>query len=188
MLIYEYLPHELARLGVIARAAGLDRHEVAAQVRLAQERVKRAQVGPAEPHHLSELFIAELRCVQWERIAAVMDRGQVAVYAPWLDSRAVRCEEQRLQRLMADVAEAERSGVAAPEISRHRVYRIGVRTVAGRSRPGVPGAVVHLMAASAEAAAERAWAVHGKDGGLYRRAGCRIASVEQVLPEFGELF
>ncbi|MGQ4416022.1 hypothetical protein ACN6LA_001555 [Streptomyces sp. SAS_269] len=188
MLIYEYLPHELARLGVIVRAAGLDRRQVAAQVRLAQERAGRARVGPAEPHHLSELSIAELRCVQWERIAPVMGREQVAMYARSLDSRAVRCEEQRLQRLMADVAEAERSGVTAPEISRHRVCRIGAWAVAGRSRPGVPGPVVHLMAASAEAAAKRVWAVHGKDGGLYRRTGCRIASVEQVLPEFGELF
>ncbi|MGW5367483.1 hypothetical protein ACWER6_29215 [Streptomyces sp. NPDC004009] len=188
MSIYEYLPHELARLGVIVRAGGLDRRQVHAQVRQAQEHVERARVSPAEPHHLSELSIAELRCVQWERIAAVMGRGQVAMYARSLDSRAVRCEEQRLQRLMADVAEAERSGVTAPEISRHRVCRIGARAVAGRFRPGVPGPVVHLMAAPAEEVARRAWAVHGKDGGLYRRTGCRIASIEQVLPEFGELF
>jgi hypothetical protein len=188
VLIYEYLSHELARLGVIARAAGLNRRQVAAQVRLAQERVERARVGPVEPHPLSELFVAELRCLQWERIAAVMDREQVALYARSLDSRAVRCEGQRLRRLMADVAVAERSGVAVPGISRHRVYRIGTRTVAGRSRPGVPGPVVHLTAASAQEAAERAWAVHGKHGGLYQRTGCRVTSVEQVLPEFGELF
>ncbi|MFF7975928.1 hypothetical protein [Streptomyces sp. NPDC007905] len=188
MLIYEYLPHELARLGVIARAAGLDRRQVAAQVRQAQERAGRARVGCAEPHHLSELVVSELRCVQWERIAPVMGREQVAVYARSLDSRAVRCEEQRLQRLMADVAEAEWSGVTAPEISRHRVCRIGARAVAGRSRPGAAAPVVHLMAASAGEATERAWAVHGKGGGPYRRTGGRIASVEQVLPEFGELF
>ncbi|MET8583608.1 hypothetical protein ABZX39_22470 [Streptomyces collinus] len=188
MLIYEYLPHELARLGVIVRAAGLDRRQVAAQVRQAQERVERARVGPVEPHHLSELFIAELRCVQWERIAAVMGREQVAVYLRSLDSRAVRREEQWLQRLMADVVEVERSGVAAPEISRHRVCQIDAWGVASRSRPAVPGPVVHLMVAPAEGAAGRAWAVHGKDGGLYRRTGCRIASVHQVLPEFGELF
>ncbi|MFF4845878.1 hypothetical protein [Streptomyces collinus] len=188
MLIYEYLPHELARLGVIVRAAGLDRRQVAAQVRLAQERAGRARVGAAEPHHLSELVISERWCVQWERIAAVMGRGQVAVYARSLDSRAVRCEEQWFQRLMAYVAEAGRSGVAAPEVSRRRVCRVGARTVADRSRPGAAGPVVHLMVAPAEGAAGRAWAVHGKDGGLYRRTGCRIASVEQVLPEFGELF
>ncbi|MFJ4526498.1 hypothetical protein ACIP4Y_37275 [Streptomyces sp. NPDC088810] len=188
MLIYEYLPHELARLGVIARAAGLDRQQVAAQVRLAQERAGCARVGAAEPHRLSEWFIAELRRLQWGRIAAFVDREQAAAYAPFRDVRAVRCEEQRLQRLMTEVAEAERSGVAAVEIWRHRVYRIGARPVAGRFRPGMPGPVVHLMAASAEAAAERAWAVHGKDGGLYQRTGCRISSVVQVLPESGELF
>ncbi|WP_330455438.1 hypothetical protein OIB37_36065 [Streptomyces sp. NBC_00820] len=110
------------------------------------------------------------------------------MYARSLDSRAVRCEEQWLQRLMADVAEVERSGVAAVKVSRHPVCWIGARTVAGRSRPGVPGPVVHLMVAPAEEAAGRAWAVHGKNGGLYRRTGCRIASVEQVFPEFGELF
>ncbi|MFJ9822238.1 hypothetical protein ACIRU3_44860 [Streptomyces sp. NPDC101151] len=188
VLIYEYLPHELARLGVIARAAGLDRHQVAVQVYLAQERAGRARVCPAEPHHLSELFIAELRRLQWERIAAFMDGEQVAAYAPSGDLRAVRCEEHRLQRLMADVAEAERCGRAALEISRHRVYRIGARPVAGRSRPVVPGPVVHLMAVSADDAAERAWVVHGRDGGLFQRTGYRIASVEQVLPEPGELF
>jgi hypothetical protein len=44
------------------------------------------------------------------------------------------------------------------------------------------------MAASPDEAAERAWAIHGKDGGLYQRGGHRIASVKQVLPEPGELF
>ncbi|MFG2123983.1 hypothetical protein [Streptomyces sp. NPDC048710] len=137
---------------------------------------------------MSELFIAELRRLQWERIAAFMDREQVTAYVPSGDSRAVRCEEQRLQRLMADVAEAVRCGRAAQEISRHRVYRIGARSAAGRSRPVVPAPVVHLMAASPGNAAEWAWAVHGGDGGLYQRTGYRIASVEQVLPEPGELF
>ncbi|MEU8591786.1 hypothetical protein AB0C59_33090 [Streptomyces sp. NPDC048664] len=188
MLIYEYLPHELTRPGVIAKAAGADRHQVAAQVRLAQERAERARVGPVEPHHLSELFIAELRRLQWERIAALMDRERMAAYVPSCDSRAVRYEEQRLQRLMADVAQAERSGRAVPEISRHRVYRIDGRPTTGRSRPDIPAPTVHLMAASPEGAAERAWAIHGKDGGLYQRSGSCIASVEQVLPEPGELF
>ncbi|MFF8432472.1 hypothetical protein ACF07Y_46640 [Streptomyces sp. NPDC016566] len=188
MLIYEYVPHELARLGVIARASGLDWRQVAVQVRLAQERVGRTRGCPVEPHHLSELFIAELRRLQWERIAAVMDREQVAAYVPFRDSRAVRCEERRLQRLMADVAEVERCGRVAPEISRHRVYRIGARPAVGWSRPGVSAPVVHLMAASADNAAGRAWAVHGGEGGLYQHTGYRIASVEQVLPEPGELF
>ncbi len=110
------------------------------------------------------------------------------MYTRSLDSPAVRCEEQRFQRLMADVAEVERSGVAAVKVSRHPVCWIGARTVASRSRPGVRGPVVLLVVAPAVEAAGRAWAVHGKDGGLHRCAGCRIASVEQVLPELGELF
>ncbi|GGM19172.1 hypothetical protein GCM10010129_74290 [Streptomyces fumigatiscleroticus] len=188
MLIYEYLPHELARLGVVAKAAGLDRHQVAAQVRLAQERAGRARVCPAEPHHLSELFIAELRRLQWERIAALMDRERMAAYAPCRDSRAVRYEGQRLQRLMTDVAEAERSGRAAPEISRHRVYRIDARPIADGSSPNMPAPAVHLMAASPDEAAVQAWAIHGRNGGLYKDGGYRIASVTQILPERGELF
>ncbi|MET8956795.1 hypothetical protein [Streptomyces sp. NPDC004533] len=188
MLIYEYLPHELARLGVVAKAAGLDRHQVAAQVRLAQERAGRARVCPAEPHHLSEVFIAELRRLQWERIAGLMEKERMAAYQPSDDSRAIRYEEQRLQRLMTDVAEAERSGVAAPEIWRHRVYRIDARPTAGGSSPAMPAPAVHLMAASPDEAAAKAWAVHGRNGGLYQRGGYRIASVTQILPGPGELF
>ncbi|MGW5611661.1 hypothetical protein ACWEWI_37500 [Streptomyces sp. NPDC003753] len=188
MLIYEYLPHELARLGVVAKAAGLDDRRVATQVRLAQERVGRAWMLPVEVHHLSELFIAELRRLQWERIAQLMEKERMVSYVPSRDSRAIRYEEQRLQRLMTDVAEAEQSGVTGPQICRYRVYRVGVRPTAGCSSPDAPAPVVHLMAPSADAAAERAWAIHGKDGGLYQRGGYRIASVEQVLPEPGELF
>ncbi|MEU5599935.1 hypothetical protein [Streptomyces sp. NPDC020298] len=188
MLIYEYLPHELARLGVVSRATGLDDRQVAAQVRLAQERAGRARMLPAEPHHVSELFIAELRRLQWERIACLMEKERMAAYVPSRDSRAVRYEEQRLQRLVEEVDEAERSGIAAPEIWRHRVYRIEVRPTAGCSRPDVHAPTVHLMAASPDEAAERAWAVHGRDGGLYQRGGYRITSVEQALPEPGELF
>jgi hypothetical protein len=187
VLIYEYLPHELARLGVVAKAAGLDRQQVGAQVRLAQERAGRARTRSAEPHPLSELFIAELRRLQWERIAALRDAERMATYAPCRDSRALRYEEQRLQRLMTDVVETQRSGNAAPEISRHRVYRIDARP-AGRSRLDMPAPTVHLMAASSDEAAERAWAIHGKDGGLYQRGGYRVASVTQILPEPGELF
>lgn len=75
VVVYEYLPCELARAGVIAQAAGLDRHQVSVQVRLAQERVGRARLRPTEPHHLSELFIADLRRLQWERIAQLMERA-----------------------------------------------------------------------------------------------------------------
>ncbi|MFE8950494.1 hypothetical protein [Streptomyces sp. NPDC007856] len=188
MLIYEYLPHELARLGVVASAAGLDRHRVDVQVSLARERAGRASTAPPEPHRLSELFIAELRHLQWERIAGLIAKERMAAYTPSRDSRAVRYERQRLHRLMRDVAEAERSGAKDPEIRRHRVYRVDARLAAGCSSPDMPAPVVHLMAASADEAAERAWALQGRDGGLYQRCGYRIASVEQVLPEPGELF
>ncbi|WP_330342599.1 hypothetical protein [Streptomyces sp. NBC_00557] len=107
MLIYEYLPHELARLGVVASGAGLDPHQVDAQVRLARERAQKARTALHEPHRLSELFIAELRHLQWERIAGLMAKERMAAYAPARDSRAVRYEQQRLQWLMKDVAEAE---------------------------------------------------------------------------------
>ncbi|MEV6841365.1 hypothetical protein AB0N17_44100 [Streptomyces sp. NPDC051133] len=141
-----------------------------------------------EPHRLSELYIAELRHLQWERIAGLMAEEWMAAYTPSRDSRAVRYEQQRLQRLMRDVAEAERSGVKGPEICRHRVYRVDARPTAGCSSPDMPAPVVHLTAASADEAAERAWAVHGRAGGLYQRGSYRIASVEHVLPEPGELF
>ncbi|MGW5482948.1 hypothetical protein [Streptomyces sp. NPDC004008] len=188
MLIYEYLPHELARLGVVARAAGLDHRRIAAQVRLAQERAGKARTAPSEPHHLSEVLIAELRRLQWERIAGRMEKERMAAYVPSRDSRAIRYETQRLQRLMTDVAAAERCGRAAPEISRHRVYRIGARPTAGSSSPDMPAPAVHLMAASPGEAAARAWAIHGRDDGLYQRGGHRIATVTQILPEPGELF
>lgn len=188
MLIYEYLPHELARLGVVAKAAGLDHRRIAAQVCLARERAGKARTAPSEPHHLSEVFIAELRRLQWERIAGLMEKDRMTAYMPSRDSRAIRYEERRLQRLMTDVAEAERSGVAAPEIWRHRVYRIDAQPTASSSSPDMPAPAVHLMAASPGEAAARAWAIHGRDGGLYQRGGHRITSVTQILPEPGELF
>jgi hypothetical protein len=87
---------------------------------------------------LSEVFIAELRRLQWERIAGLVERERMATYTASCDSRAIRYEGQRLQRLMTDVAEAERSGVAAVEIRRHRVYRIDAQPTAGSSGPDVP--------------------------------------------------
>ncbi|MER6227198.1 hypothetical protein ABT189_42740 [Streptomyces sp900105755] len=181
MLIYEYLPHELARLGVVAKAAGLE-------VCLARERAGRARTAPPEPHHLSEVLIAELRRLQWERIAGLMEKERMAAYVPSGDSRAIRYETQRLQRLMTDVAEAEWSRVGTPEICRHRVYRIDARPIAGGSSPDMPAPAVHLMAASPDEAAVKAWAIHGRNGGLYQLGGYRIASVTQILPEPGELF
>ncbi|MFF1643225.1 hypothetical protein ACFVXA_37560 [Streptomyces sp. NPDC058246] len=187
MLIYEYLPHELVRLGVVSKAAGLDLGAVAAQVCLAQERSGSARLAPREPHNLSELLIAELRRLQWERIAALMNREGMAVYAPARDARGGRYEPQRLQRLVKDVAEAERSGSGAVEITRHRVYRIDARPAA-ESTAHVPVLTLHLMEATSDSAAEKAWILHGRDSGLYQRGGYRITSVEQALPEPGELF
>ncbi|MFJ8195127.1 hypothetical protein ACIQ8D_36140 [Streptomyces sp. NPDC096094] len=188
MLIYEYLPHELARLGVVAKAAGLDRRQVAVQVRLAQERVGSARMLPAVRHHLSEPLIAELRRLQWKRIAHLMDEERIVVYSRSLDPRAVRYEEQRLQRLMHDVAQAERSGVAAPEISRQRVYRITTRPTGHGSGSDLLPLTVHLMAASADEAAVQARAGNGRDGDSFQRGRYRIASVVQALPEPGEIF
>lgn len=188
MLIYEYLPRELARLGVVAKAAGLDHRRVAAQVCPARERAGRARTVPSEPHHVSEVFIAEFRGPQRERIASVMEKGRMAAYVPSRDSCAIRYQTQLLQRLVTGMAGAERSGGAAGEIWRHRVYRIDARPAAGSPSPDIPAPVVHLMAASPGEAAARAWAVHGRDGGLYGRGGYRITSVRQVLPEPGEVF
>ncbi|WRZ95554.1 hypothetical protein OHB54_45070 [Streptomyces sp. NBC_01007] len=85
------------------------------------------------------------------------------------------------------MTEAERSGVGTVQIERHRVYRIDARPTADPSTH-VPVLTLHLMAASPDGAAEKAWTVHGRDGGLYQRGGYRITSVEQALPEAGELF
>ncbi|MEV6196522.1 hypothetical protein AB0M19_29455 [Streptomyces sp. NPDC051920] len=187
MLIYEYLPYEFIQLGVVSKASGLDAGALAAQVRLAQERFGSALLAPLEPHNLSELLIAELRRRQWERIAGLMSREALAMYVPARDARAGRYAQQRLQRLVEEVAEAERSGADAVEITRHRVYRIDARTAAG-STVHVPVLTLHLMEATPDRAAEKAWTVHGRDGGLYQRGGYRITSVEQALPEPGELF
>ncbi|MFJ7969564.1 hypothetical protein [Streptomyces sp. NPDC096324] len=186
MLIYEYLPHEIIKLGVVSKAAGLDPSVVAAQARLAQERLGSAQLSPLEPHHLSELLITEWRRHQWERIVGLMNKEGMTVYELARDARGSRYELQRLQRLVKDVAEAERSGAGAVEITRHR-DRIYARPAAG-STAHVPVLTLHLMAATPEGATEKAWTVHGRDGGLYQRGGYRITFVEQSLPEPGELF
>ncbi|MEU6278069.1 hypothetical protein ABZ871_37590 [Streptomyces populi] len=187
VLIYEYLPYEFIQLGVVSTAVGLGPHAVAAQIRLARERLGSARLAPCEPHHLSELLIAELRCRQWERIASLMNKEGMAVYELARDARGGRYERQRLQRLVKDVAEAERLGAGAVEIERHRVYRIDARPAVDSSVQA-PVLTLHLMEATPDRAAEKAWTVHGRDGGLYQRGGYRITSVEQALPESGELF
>ena len=188
MLIYEYFPRDLARLGVVAKAAGLDHRRIPAQVCLARERAGRARTAPSEPHPLSEVSIAQLRRLQWERIAGLMEKERTAACGPSRDSRVIRYETRCLQRLMTDVAEAERSGVAAPKIWRYRVCRTDTRPTAGSRSPDTPATAVHLMAASPGEAAARAWAIHGKRRRPPSTRWNRIASVAQILPEPGELF
>ncbi|MGW4688475.1 hypothetical protein ACWEPM_26770 [Streptomyces sp. NPDC004244] len=186
MSVYEYLPHELARLGVLRRATGLDLNQVTEHVRLAQEREARASTGPQEPKSLSELHIAVLQHNQWRRIAHVMAEQQMPVYEPSEDPRAVRYEEQRLQRLEEDRAHAGRAeDHAGTELLRHRVYRITGRPV-GQHAPDGAAFVAHLMAGSLSEAAHRAWNTYGRPEGTYRTS--HITSVEQLLPEPGELF
>ncbi|WP_217576148.1 hypothetical protein [Streptomyces sp. GbtcB7] len=184
MSVYEYLPAEIARLGVTRKAAGLVLDQVQTHARLSREREERAREGPAEILNLSELVITMWECVEWERIAHVMTEQQMPVYIPGQDPRVGRREEQRMQRVALDVAAAEQRGGAPAEMPRHRVYRI-VAQQAGS--PSEPRLTVHMMASSLGEAAHRAWTVYGRPGGLYQQGSYRITSVEQVLPEPGEL-
>ncbi|MEV4974994.1 hypothetical protein [Streptomyces scopuliridis] len=184
MSVYEYLPAEIARLCVTRKATGLVLGQVQTYARLSREREERARQGPAEILNLSELMIAMWECAEWERIAHVMTGQQMPVYVPGQDPRVGRREEQRMQRVALDVAAAEQHGGAPAEMLRHRIYRI----VAQRAGfPGEPRLTVHMMASSLSEAAHRAWTVYGRPGGLYRQSAYRITSVEQVLPEPGEL-
>ncbi|NXY98678.1 hypothetical protein HYE82_30730 [Streptomyces sp. BR123] len=188
MPVYEYLPHELARLSVLRKATGLDLNQIMERVRLAQEREARASTGPQEPKSLSELHIAVLQHDQWRRIAHVTAELQMPVYEPAEDPRAIRYEQQRLRRLEEDRAHAgEPDGQAPIELLRHRVYRITGRPL-GEQAPGGADFVIHLMAGSLSEAASRAWNAYGRPDGPYRGNGHQITSVEQVLPEPGELF
>ncbi|MFJ5273836.1 hypothetical protein [Streptomyces sp. NPDC088358] len=186
MLIYEYLPIELARRSVVRKAARLGRAQVLENARIAREREERAAKARAEPHRLSELFIARLQCAQWDRIAHVMEQQEMSVYVPSRDRRAVRHEEERLRRLADGVGCAERAGIGVPEILRHQAYRIEARAAGSLPAGGDPVVILHLMAASSTKASDKAWAIHGKIGGLYQGGGYRITSVGQVLPEPGE--
>ncbi|MHA5051118.1 hypothetical protein [Streptomyces sp. SD15] len=184
MSVCEYLPAEIARLGVTRKAAGLVLGQVQTHAGLSREREERARGGPAEILNLSELVIAMWECAEWGRIAHVMTEQQMPVYAPGQDPRVGRREEQRMQRVALDVAAAEQHGGAPAEMLRHRIYRI----VAQRAgSPGEPRLTVHMMASSLSEAAHRAWTIYGRPGGLYQQGAYQIASVEQVLPEPGEL-
>lgn len=92
MSVYEYLPAEIARLGVTRKAAGLVLGQVQTHARLSREREERARQGPAEILNLSELMIAMWECAEWERIAHVMTEQQMPVYAAGQDPRVGRRE------------------------------------------------------------------------------------------------
>ncbi|WP_331728666.1 hypothetical protein [Streptomyces sp. NBC_00158] len=186
MPVYEYLPHELARHGVLRRATGLDLNQVMEHVRLAQERETVASAGPDEPLALSEEWIASFQHNQWRRIAHVMTEQQMPVYEPANDPRAIRYEEQRLQRLEEDRTHAGQPDAQGSfELLRHRVYRITGRPTGERASDDAQF-VVHLMAGSLSEAAYRAWRTYGRPDSTYRTS--HITSVEQVLPEPGESF
>ncbi|WP_284581811.1 hypothetical protein [Streptomyces sp. 2P-4] len=186
MSVYEYLPHELARLGVLRRATGMDLAQVTEQVRLAQEREALASTGSVEPLALSEGWIASFQHNQWRRIAHAMTEQRMPHYEPSKDPRAVRHEEQRLRRLEEDRAHARKPDGQAPlELLRHRVYRITGRPIGQHASAGADF-VVHLMAGTLSEAAHRAWNTYERPEGAYRTS--HITSVEQVLPEPGELF
>ncbi|MFJ3842124.1 hypothetical protein ACWGHM_42640 [Streptomyces sp. NPDC054904] len=186
MAVYEYLPHEFARLSVLRKATGLDPEQITEHVRLAQEREARARTLPQEPNNLSELYIAFLQHNQWRRVARVTAELQMPIYEPAKDPRAVRYEEQRLQRLEEDRAHSGQPDGQAPiELLRHRVYRITGRTL-GQHTPSSAGFVVHLMAGSLGEAAHRAWKTYGRSEATHRTS--HIITVEQVLPDPGETF
>ncbi|WP_432182870.1 hypothetical protein [Streptomyces sp. NBC_00063] len=184
MSVYEYLPEEIARLGVTRKATELALGQVQTHVRLSREREERAREGPAELLGLSELAIAVWEHLEWKRAARVMTEQQMPVYAPGQDRRVGRREGQRMRRVVAGVAAAEQHGGAPGEMLRHRVCRI----VAQRAGSlGEPRLTVHLMASSLGEAAHWPWVVCGRPDGPYRQGEYRITSVEQVFPEPGEL-
>ncbi|MFC8295257.1 hypothetical protein ACFUJ0_16640 [Streptomyces sp. NPDC057242] len=187
MPVYEYHPDELARISVVRRATGLTLSEVREQRRAARDREERAFAGPGEPRKPSELGIASCQLLEWARIEQVMTKQQMTVYLPAEDRRVARREELRAQRKATEAAWSEQSEGGLPvEVLRYRVYRITARAV---SAPVEEEAVVrHVFAASAGAAVEHARRMFSRPGGACRDGEYRIDSVEQVLPEPGELF
>ncbi|MEV6775724.1 hypothetical protein [Streptomyces syringium] len=187
MAVYEYLPFEIARLGVVRKATGLKLDQVRGRVQFAEEREARARTEPAEPLNLCELAIAQWESLAWQRIAGFMAEQQMATYNPEQDCRAVRWHQQRSQRLATEVTDAEKRSGAPAEILRHRVYRITAQPATSRT-VGESPFVVHLMGSCLSDAVNLAWSVYGRPGGLYQKGGCRITQAEQVLPGVGEWF
>ncbi|MFC9818045.1 hypothetical protein ACFVJM_39025 [Streptomyces virginiae] len=190
MPVYEYHPDELARLSVVRRAAGLSLHEVEEQLLAAQGREERARSLPEEPRNPTELGIASCQRLEWARIVHVMTEQRMAVYTPDEDLRVGRREEQRVQRMAAEAAEAARSeqpdGGGPVEVVRHRVYRITARATVPSA--GEEPVVRHVFAASGGAAVEHARRMFSRTGSIYQNGEYQITSVEQVLPEPGEFF
>ncbi|GAA1553715.1 hypothetical protein [Streptomyces globosus] len=185
MLVYEYLPHELARLDVLGKATGLNLNQVMERVRLAERRETLASAGPDEPHGLSEAWIASFQHNQWRRIAHVMAEQRMSVYKPTEDRRAVRYEEERLQRLEKDCADAGQPDGQAPiEMIRHYVYRVTARPTAAPT--GGRHLIRHYFAGSEAAAVEHAQRSFSRQSGPCGDGNYGIVSVEQVLPQPGE--
>ncbi|WSA74178.1 hypothetical protein OG930_45450 [Streptomyces sp. NBC_01799] len=105
-------------------------------------------------------------------------------YVPGQDPYAGSREEQRMQCVALDVVAAEQHGGVPVEMVRHRVCRIVARRAGSL---GEPRLAIHLMASSLSEAAHWPWAVYGRPDGPYQQGGYWITSVEQVLPEPGEL-
>ncbi|MFE6850017.1 hypothetical protein ACFVDH_04390 [Streptomyces sp. NPDC057674] len=157
------------------------------QLLAAQGREERAGSLPEEPRNPTGLGIASCQRFEWARIVHVMTEQRMAVYTPDADPRVGRREEQRVQRKATEAAWSERSDGGLPvEVLRHRVYRITVRPA---TAPAVEESLVrHVFAASPGAAVEHARTMFGRPGSVYQDREYRIVSVEQVLPEPGELF
>ncbi|MFJ9808948.1 hypothetical protein ACIRTB_11990 [Streptomyces sp. NPDC101158] len=187
MLVYEYLPYELARLDVLGQATGLDLNQVMERVRLAAIRETLVSAGPDEPHALSEVWIASFQHSQWRRIACVMAEQRMSVYKPSEDRRAVRYDDERLQRLEKDCADAGQPDGQGPiERLRHRVYRITARPAAALA--GEQPLVRHYFAGSEAAAVGHAQRSFSRQSGTNENGEYRIVSVEQILPRPGEFF
>ncbi|MEU3297140.1 hypothetical protein ABZ722_32975 [Streptomyces longwoodensis] len=186
MPVFEYHPDELARISVVRRAAGLSLREVEEQRRVAQDREDRALAAPQEPRKPSELDIALCQRVEWARIERFMREQRMAVYSPNEDPRVARREERRAQRKAAEAGSGEQTDRGLPvEVLRHRIYRITARQA---TVPAQEALVRHIFAASAGAAAEHAQRIFDRPGSTCQNGEYRIDSVEQVLPEPGELY
>ncbi|WP_145953762.1 hypothetical protein [Streptomyces venezuelae] len=108
-----------------------------------------------------------------------------SLYDPSEDRRAVRYEEERLQRLEKDCADAGQTDGQDPvERLRHRVYRIAARPAAALA--GEQPMVRRYFAGSKAAAVKHAQRSFSRESGTNQNGRYRIVSVEQILPQPGE--